>query len=335
MSTFLIVALAVLAIIGVLVAKDETLKRERLTTEKGLLKNGFSEGWLDRPINGTVDSLGNVAYLVWLLHHEHSYRDYQGNSENQYPPDWEWRRRFVYLRDSNTCQGEGCGARAGRWMPLDCHHLKPISQFRLGEPSVHALTNLVTLCPICHASQHPENLDLEQRARRIWSQQFSYLPWDRRPRKAKPLPDLSSARPIRPVQGIGRHYSSQERTKEKHWPKLSTEEKERVLEGVKLAQGHQQRLAAQSAQAEDRELALDVDNNSDDLMMDEITEGEPVASFEELLRLDPNQVKSVRVRPQNPVVQAFNAALKEERGHNLAAEAISAMNNRDRWRKTN
>jgi 5-methylcytosine-specific restriction endonuclease McrA len=333
MSTFLIVVLAVLAIIGVLVGKDESLKRERLTSEKGLLKNGFSEGWLDRPINGTLDSLGNVAYLVWLLHHEHSYRDYQSNSENQYPPDWEWRRRFVYLRDSNACQGEGCGASAGRWMPIDCHHLKPISEFALGEPGVHALTNLVTLCPICHASQHPENARLEQRARLIWSQQFSYWPWDKRPMKARPFPDLSYARPIRAVQGIGRHYPSQERTKKKQWPKLSAEEKERVLGAVKL--GQQQHLAAQSRQAEDQEPALDAELNSDDLAMDEITESEPVASFEELLRLDPNQVKSVRVRPQKPVVQAFNAALKEERGQNLAAEAISPMKNRNRWRKAN
>ena len=73
MSTFLIVALAVLAIIGVLVAKDETLKRKRLTFEKGLLKNGFGKGWLDQPISGTLDSLGNMAYLVWLLHHEDRY----------------------------------------------------------------------------------------------------------------------------------------------------------------------------------------------------------------------------------------------------------------------
>jgi hypothetical protein len=247
MSTFLVIVLAVFAIIAVLVAKDETVKKKRRALEKNLLKYGPGERWLDQPVGRTLDSLGYVAYLIWLLHYECRYRDYQCSGENQYPPDWEWRRRFVFLRDSSTCQGEGCGVSAGRWMPLDCHHLKPISEFKPGEPGIHALTNLVTLCPICHASQHLENGHLEQRARLIWSHQFSYLPWDRRPKKAKPFPDISSARPIRPVQEIG-GSSPQIGNTEKRWPTLSPDQKERVLEGVKLAQEYQRSIAAQSAE---------------------------------------------------------------------------------------
>lgn len=277
-STFLIVALAVLAIIGVLVAKDETTKKKHRALERNLLKCGFGEGWLDKPISRMLDSLGHVAYLVWLLHHERRYRDFQGSGENQYPPDWEWRRRFVYLRDCNTCQGEGCGVSSGKWMPLDCHHLKPISEFAPGEPGIHALTNLVTLCPICHASQHPENARLEQRARLIWSQQLSYLPWDKRPMKARPFPDLSYARPICPTQAIGGLASPQSRTEEgERSPQLSAEAKEKVLLGVKLAQDY--RFSSSTKRPAP------------------VSEGGSAASFEELLELAPREVQSIEVLP--------------------------------------
>lgn len=248
MSTFLIIALAVFAIIAVLVAKDESLKKKRQKLERNILQYGLGEKWLDQPPSRALDSLGHVAYLVWLLCYEHRYRDYQGSGENQYPPDWEWRRRFVFLRDSNRCQGEGCGASAGRSMPLDCHHLKPISQFAPGEPRIHALTNLVTLCPICHASQHPENAQLEERARLIWSRQFSNLPWENRPRKEKPFPKQFSPRPIRPVRDIEVSPILQTGVEEARWPKLSPEEKERVLEGVKMGQKLQEPAAPQLAE---------------------------------------------------------------------------------------
>jgi hypothetical protein len=52
---------------------------------------------------------------------------------------------------------------------LDCHHIKPISEFGPEEAEIHSLSNLVSLCPTCHAGQHLNNPMLARRAFRISS----------------------------------------------------------------------------------------------------------------------------------------------------------------------
>ncbi len=66
---------------------------------------------------------------------------------NGYPPDWKERRKKVLRRDNNQCTQ--CG-----WSPLSAkrrtrqlhvHHITAIS-----DGGTNELTNLVTLCHICH-----------------------------------------------------------------------------------------------------------------------------------------------------------------------------------------
>jgi 5-methylcytosine-specific restriction endonuclease McrA len=198
LSTVLIIAAVVLATFILLVMKDETLHRkhekERRLLEVNLLRIGPDKTWLQQHPDRAIESLGYVAYLIWFLHCERKYRDYQGSGENKYPPDWEWRRRFVFLRDSERCQG--CGIGAERGTPLDCHHLKQISQFAFGELGTHALTNLVTLCPVCHAGQHPDNLHLGERARQISSRRLDHLSQEGRQWMKKSSPNRRTAKPL-------------------------------------------------------------------------------------------------------------------------------------------
>jgi len=66
-----------------------------------------------------------------------------------YPPDWKYRVLLVLDRDSHTCTE--CGWPNGvkrKVRQLHVHHVK--SHSRGGN---HALSNLVTLCDICHRKQ--------------------------------------------------------------------------------------------------------------------------------------------------------------------------------------
>lgn len=96
--------------------------------------------------------------------------------------------------------------------------------------------------------------------------------------KGRPFPDLSSARPIRTIRAIGGPAIPQSRTEEgERWPQLSAEAKERVLLGVKLAQGYRPSSSARRPAA--------------------VSEGGSAANFEELLELDPREVQSIKVPP--------------------------------------
>lgn len=142
-------------------------RRELSALEARYLKEGFDDSNSSEIPEVALRSLGNVAYLIWLLNYEPKFRDYRGDGKNSYPPDWEWRRRFVFLRDHNACLG--CGKHSGQGITLDCHHIKPISEFGTEESGIHSLNNLVSLCPICHAAQHLENQMLVGRASRLSS----------------------------------------------------------------------------------------------------------------------------------------------------------------------
>jgi hypothetical protein len=139
-------------------------RRELSALEAKYLKEGFDDSSSSEIPDVALRSMGNVAYLIWLLNYEPRFRNYSGDAKNPYPPDWEWRRSFVFLRDRYICQG--CKKHSGEGITLDCHHIKPISEFGPEESGIHSLTNLVSLCPSCHAAQHLGNQMLAMRASR-------------------------------------------------------------------------------------------------------------------------------------------------------------------------
>ncbi len=73
-------------------------------------------------------------------------------STQDYPPDWDRRRRRVYARDDHQCQN--CRRRGGPYgdVELHAHHIVPKSR-----GGVHRLENLVTLCEPCHDAVHSRN----------------------------------------------------------------------------------------------------------------------------------------------------------------------------------
>lgn len=199
---FVVVAVIVTARVSAMSAKrsrdnEERARKERARArsarETELLMKGPGEIWPTEPPDTALHSLGNVAYLIWLLNYEPVYRDYRGQGEDQYPPDWEWRRRFVFLRDHCICQGHGCSAKSNLGANLDCHHIRPISEFGPEEKGIHALSNLVTLCSICHASQHPGNMMMSGRATKSWTRVQKWLPRSAG-QKLSRAPNLKSAR---------------------------------------------------------------------------------------------------------------------------------------------
>lgn len=87
---------------------------------------------------------------------------YDSYTSEEYPPDWQARRRKVLRRDGYTCQA--CGLRSTRVddIRFDVDHVVPKS-----DGGSHALDNLQTLCPPCHARKHPGNSGLKRRARQF------------------------------------------------------------------------------------------------------------------------------------------------------------------------
>ncbi len=72
-----------------------------------------------------------------------------GWSRDEYPDDWDSRRKSVYARDGHQCQN--CGAKGGPFgnTELHCHHKIPKS-----EGGSHQKSNLITLCRDCHNDVH-------------------------------------------------------------------------------------------------------------------------------------------------------------------------------------
>lgn len=68
---------------------------------------------------------------------------------NDYPSDWDSRRKDVYARDDYTCQNCGrTGGPSGN-AELHAHHIVPKSK-----GGSHAKSNLVTVCKDCHDAIH-------------------------------------------------------------------------------------------------------------------------------------------------------------------------------------
>ncbi len=66
-----------------------------------------------------------------------------------YPPDWNYRKLVVHERDHHTCSECGWPEGVKRMVrELHLHHIEPLSR-----GGSNALSNLVTLCDICHRRQ--------------------------------------------------------------------------------------------------------------------------------------------------------------------------------------
>lgn len=70
----------------------------------------------------------------------------------EYPSDWNSRRKEVYQRDNYICQN--CGAKGGSHgtAELHSHHIVPKSN-----GGSHNLSNLQTLCSECHKAVHGDS----------------------------------------------------------------------------------------------------------------------------------------------------------------------------------
>jgi hypothetical protein len=68
---------------------------------------------------------------------------------NNYPSDWDRRRKEVYERDNYTCQN--CGVQGGPYgnAELHAHHGVPKSK-----GGTHRKSNLITYCKQCHDAIH-------------------------------------------------------------------------------------------------------------------------------------------------------------------------------------
>ncbi len=151
-------------------ANQETYARQErrqkyLALEHKYLYEGVEKSSTEEIPDTALRSLGNLAYLVWLLNYEPQFRNFCAEGGVLYPPDWEWRRKFIFLRDHGICQR--CKKSTKEGISLDCHHIKPISEFGSAEPGRHSLSNLISLCPQCHAIQHQGNSMLFNRANRM------------------------------------------------------------------------------------------------------------------------------------------------------------------------
>lgn len=72
---------------------------------------------------------------------------------NNYPPDWDRRRKAAYERDDYKCQN--CGAKGGPegHAELHAHHGVPVSK-----GGSHQISNLITYCEKCHSAIHNNSL---------------------------------------------------------------------------------------------------------------------------------------------------------------------------------
>lgn len=82
---------------------------------------------------------------------------WEGGSISWYGPNWDDQRTKALERDNHECQACGMGAGEHKTVfgrDLDVHHIRPLRVFKTGSEfdyeSANALSNLSTLCRICH-----------------------------------------------------------------------------------------------------------------------------------------------------------------------------------------
>jgi hypothetical protein len=96
----------------------------------------------------TAVSLSSVRAIHKYMGKQSFYMD-----SNNYPPDWDNRRKKVYKRDSYKCQNCGIKGRKQGTAELHAHHIVPKAK-----GGTHKLSNLKTMCSECHKAIHGEHV---------------------------------------------------------------------------------------------------------------------------------------------------------------------------------
>ena len=95
---------------------------------------------------------------------------YDDWSKDEYPPDWEDRKRIVRNRHEHRCQN--CGA---KYLPENDVILHIDHEIPKSEGGSHSLDNLQPLCRHCHAKKHPNNEKLAKEAAKAPTETNSFL----------------------------------------------------------------------------------------------------------------------------------------------------------------
>lgn len=86
-----------------------------------------------------------LAIDEWVIDHLRDEMLWNADA-NDYGREWMKIRQKILLRDEYRCKA--CGV-SGSLQPLHVHHIQPFKNFTLLE-AANALSNLITLCPVCH-----------------------------------------------------------------------------------------------------------------------------------------------------------------------------------------
>lgn len=109
-----------------------------------LKKSGIADDYLGIP-KQTISKFGSKVIEPYLSITEPKYRYYNG-----YPPDWEWRKLIVLIRENRKCFK--CNKLILLYESYHIHHIQPLSK-----KGNNDLNNLVCLCFNCHKNEHKYN----------------------------------------------------------------------------------------------------------------------------------------------------------------------------------
>lgn len=82
-------------------------------------------------------------WLDWLINVKVPEWEAEAHDGRLPPEQWDVLRKTTLKRDKYICQG------CGQQKPLDVHHIIPISK-----KGKNHLSNLISICPECHARIH-------------------------------------------------------------------------------------------------------------------------------------------------------------------------------------
>ncbi len=84
--------------------------------------------------------------------------NYKGGTVRYRGRNWESQKRQALKRDNNKCQMCGIKGKVGRGRnDLSVHHIKPYREFKGNWLLANNLSNLITLCRVCHEQAERAN----------------------------------------------------------------------------------------------------------------------------------------------------------------------------------
>lgn len=84
-----------------------------------------------------------------LAHRGENHHFWRGGFARYRGPNWSVQRKAAYKRDKGICQHCGKKPKIGQ-RQFQVHHIKPFRDFHGDYLTANQLTNLITLCPVCH-----------------------------------------------------------------------------------------------------------------------------------------------------------------------------------------